>query len=218
MLILHYTATKTGEEACDWLCNPQSQVSCHYLIMENGSLRQLVDEKQRAWHAGVSSWHDQNDINSRSIGIEIQHDGDISQPYPEIQITHLIVLIGDILSRYAIPPCHILGHSDVAPFRKIDPGSHFPWQQLAHAGIGHYVLPHPLISGPFLQQGDSGQAVEALQGMLALYGYPVEINRVYDDKLTLIIRAFQMHFRPEKCDGIADYSTIATLKELLNSL
>ena len=219
MLILHYTATKSADEAICWLCNEESQVSAHYLIDEKGKITQMVREADRAWHAGLSSWQGQTDTNSRSIGIEIQHEADAPTPYKKKQINSLIHLTADILKRNPhIPAHHVLGHSDVAVGRKQDPGAWFPWEDLARAGIGLYVRPHPIVPGPFLQLNDQGQPIEALQSMLALYGYGVEINGIYDEHTQKVVKAFQMHFRPEKVDGIADRSTIETLVELLRSI
>ena len=140
MLILHYTATKDAAEAVDIMTDPAREVSAHYLVCEDGRIIQLVDEKHRAWHAGKSYWQGDTDINSRSIGIEIQnlgHDGGCPK-YPKAQMLAVKKLCQDILSRHPIPPEHVLGHSDVAPGRKIDPGEHFPWENLAKAGIGRW--------------------------------------------------------------------------------
>ena len=130
-----------------------------------------------------------------------------------------IVALGiDIATRHAIRPEHVLAHSDVAPRRKIDPGEKFDWKSLHEQGLGHWVAPRRLGGGQFLQLGDSGDAVEALQAMLALYGYGVDITGAFDAETKLVVSAFQRHFRPARVDGVADRSTIETLRHLLDSL
>ena len=220
MLILHYTGMADARKACSWLCDPVSKVSCHYLVDEHGMIVQMVDENIRAWHAGVSSWKDEDDINSRSIGIEIQNPGHAAgyPDFPEAQMLAVIALCRDIVARNRIHPSRVLAHSDIAPDRKIDPGEKFDWARLHAQGIGHWVRPEPIDGGPFLQLGDQGQAVEALQAMLRLYGYGLEITGLYDGPTQVNVRAFQRHFRPTRVDGIADSSTVITLRRLLHGL
>lgn len=220
MLILHYTGMDNAKKACRWLCDPTSKVSCHYLIDEQGGIVQMVDENMRAWHAGVSSWKDEDDINSLSIGIEIQNPGHAAgyPDFPEAQMRAVIALCRDIIARNKIHPTRVLGHSDIAPARKIDPGEKFDWPRLHAEGIGHWVKPEPIDGGPFLQLGDQGQAVEALQGMLQLYGYGAEINGTFDGPTQAAVGAFQRHFRPARVDGIADSSTVITLYRLLQGV
>ncbi|WP_068315019.1 N-acetylmuramoyl-L-alanine amidase [Polycladidibacter hongkongensis] len=221
MLVLHYTAMEDTEAALRWLCDPRSEVSAHYLVKENGGVVQCVPEGRRAWHAGVSSWKGESDINSRSIGIEIANagvqEGEVSA-FPPVQIEAVIALCQDILSRHAIPAAHVLGHSDVAPARKQDPGRHFPWAQLAAAGVGHYLPPVEMISSSFFQEGDNGQPIEALQSLLGIYGYGVTVTGVFDQATKEAVAAFQRHFRPSQVDGIADTQTIASLHALLKAL
>ena len=219
-IILHYTGMPTGEEALQRLCNPIAEVSCHYFVWEDGHTLQLVPESRRAWHAGKGFWAGQTDMNSASIGIEIVnpgHEGD-SPAFPDKQIDAVIALCKDICARHAIAPQRVLAHSDIAPIRKRDPGELFPWDKLHAAGIGHWVKPHAIAGGRFFERGLHGQPVEALQAMLALYGYGVEINGHYDEATESVVRAFQRHFRPEKVDGIADASTIMTLRDLIAAL
>lgn len=221
MLILHYTAMESAEKAVSWLCDPRSEVSCHYLVDELGDVTQMVPESRRAWHAGVSRWKGEEDLNSRSIGIEISNPGDLeegTQPYPAVQIEAVIALAKDICERRTIAPERVLGHSDVAPARKQDPGRHFPWGQLAEAGVGHYLAPVDIDGSSFFQEGDEGQPIEALQSLLGLYGYDILVNGVFDEKTRYAIEAFQRHFRPDKVDGIADPQSIATLHSLLKKL
>ena len=220
MLVLHYTGMESAEGACAWLCNPHSKVSCHYLIDETGVITQMVDEEMRAWHAGQSSWQGETDINSRSIGIEIHNPGHTLgyRDFPEPQMAAVAALARDIAERHAIAPRNVLAHSDVAPTRKIDPGEKFDWRRLFREGIGHWVDPVAVTGGQFLQLGDRGQAVEALQSMLALYGYGIEITGEFDKLTSAVVNAFQRHFRPARVDGIADRSTIETLHRLLAAL
>jgi N-acetylmuramoyl-L-alanine amidase len=220
MLLLHYTGMPDHGQALAWLCNPQSQVSCHYFVHEDGRVLALVPEDRRAWHAGASSWAGETDINSRSIGIEIAnsgHPGGLPE-YPEAQIEAVVALCRDVVGRHPIPSHRVLAHSDVAPGRKLDPGEKFPWSRLAQAGIGHWVPPAEAGAGGFFQRGDRGQPVEALQAMLALYGYGLEITGEFDARTADVVAAFQRHFRPARVDGIADPATVRTLHSLLSAL
>ncbi|MET3789922.1 N-acetylmuramoyl-L-alanine amidase [Aquamicrobium terrae] len=220
MIILHYTGMASGHAAEERLCDPESEVSSHYLVHEDGRIVQMVRESDRAWHAGKSSWRGVNDINSCSVGIEIVNPGHELgyAPFPERQIEAVIALCRGIVERHRVPPVQVLAHSDVAPGRKVDPGEKFPWQSLFEAGVGHLVEPSPISSGPCLGEGDSGPDVEKLQSMLALYGYGVEITGAYDAQTRIVVEAFQRHFRPRRVDGIADGSTFRTLERLLASV
>ena len=227
-LILHYTGMPTGEAALELLTTGQGGVSCHYLVWEDGRIWQLVAEDFRAWHAGRSFWAGETDMNSRSIGVEIvnpgHRDGLPSRPheifggcppYPEPQIAAVIALCRDICARAKIPPQRVLAHSDIAPSRKADPGELFPWKRLHAAGVGLWVEPSEIRPGPSYEPGALGPPVAALQHMLASYGYGVEVTGVYDHATRDVVAAFQRHFRPEKVDGIADVSTLETLRALL---
>jgi len=219
-VILHYTGMPTGAEALAWLRNPSSEVSAHYVVWEDGRIVQLVGEARRAWHAGLSVWKGERDLNSRSIGIEIVnpgHEGG-APPFPNQQIAAVIALCRDICDRHAIKPERVLAHSDVAPARKIDPGERFPWDRLWREGVGHWIKPSPIEGGPILQSGAEGPPVRALQAMLTLYGYGVEITGVYDKATELCVAAFQRHFRPSKVDGEADVSTVETLRRLIEAV
>ncbi|CAD7023712.1 N-acetylmuramoyl-L-alanine amidase [Pseudorhizobium endolithicum] len=220
MIVLHYTGMPDHEQALSWLCNPESQVSCHYFVQEDGGVVQLVREQERAWHAGKSCWAGDRDINSASIGIEIAnvgHPGGLPA-FPDAQIEAVARLCRECGQRWRIPPERVLGHSDVAPIRKVDPGENFPWGQLHAQGVGHWVEPAPIGGGRFLQRGEVGQPIEALQSMLSLYGYDIEITGTFCDRTKGVVEAFQRHFRPRRVDGIADISTIETLHRLLASL
>lgn len=217
ILLLHYTGMVSAEAAIDWLCDPESGVSCHYLVDEAGRITQMVAEERRAWHAGKASWQGETDINSRSIGIEIANPGhfDGYPDFPDVQVNAVIALSRAICQRYTIPAARVLAHSDVAPGRKIDPGEKFPWDRLAAEGVGVWTDPVPPGDGRFFHEGDSGAPVEALQAMLALYGYAVDPTGTFDRATREIVAAFQRHFRPARVDGVADVSTIETLHRLL---
>ena len=220
MIVLHYTGMASGAGAEAWLCNPQSEVSSHYLVHEDGRIIQMVREQDRAWHAGKSSWFGRTDINSCSVGIEIVNPGHSLgyKAFPKRQIAAVTALCAGIVGRYSIPAERVLAHSDVAPGRKIDPGEKFPWKALFSAGVGHLVPAAPLRSGAALKAGDAGADVEALQSMLALYGYGVEISGAYDQQTEVVVSAFQRHFRRRLVDGVADGSTVSTLQRLLTSV
>ena len=219
-VILHYTGMESGDAAEAWLCNPESEVSSHYLVHEDGRIVQMVRESDRAWHAGKGSWRGRTDVNSFSIGIEIVNAGPLENfpDFPDVQIDAVAALTRDICARHAMAPERVLAHSDVAPGRKSDPGERFPWQRLASFGIGHFIEPSPIRGGRFLAMGDSGEPVEALQSMLALYGYGLEISGLFDDSTHSAVEAFQRHFRPVRVDGVADQSTVETLHRLLTAL
>ncbi|MGH1349261.1 MAG: N-acetylmuramoyl-L-alanine amidase [Methyloligellaceae bacterium] len=217
MLLLHYTAMTSGPKAVDWLCHPDAGVSCHYLVDEDGTITQMVHESERAWHAGVSSWHGETDINSCSIGIEIQNLGhalDILPEYPEIQMEAVKSLCLDIIQRHNIPARRVLGHSDVAFGRKVDPGEAFSWEELYRSGIGHWVEPAVIQGDPGLDLGCCGDEVEELQTLLRNYGYGIEISREYDQCTKSAVSAFQAHWRQKSVNGVADLSTVQTLEKL----
>jgi N-acetylmuramoyl-L-alanine amidase len=217
MIVLHYTGMQWSHEAIHRLCDPQARVSSHYVVMENGSVLQLVPESKRAWHAGVSSWGGEPDVNSRSIGMEICNPGhDFGYPdFPSRQIAAVSMLCRAIMTRHVIRPENVVAHSDVAPSRKQDPGEKFPWKRLALTGVGLWVEPEPITEGPCLNPGDSGARVSELQALLAGYGYGLERTGYYDAATVQVVTAFQRHFRQAKVDGIADASTLATLRKLL---
>jgi N-acetylmuramoyl-L-alanine amidase len=179
--------------------DPASEVSAHYLVDEDGTVWRLVPEERRAWHAGVSSWSGDADVNSRSIGIELANPGHgfDSRPFAEPQMTALEALCRGILARHPIPPRHVLGHSDVAPDRKQDPGEQFDWRRLAMAGIGLW---------------SDAESVEIPEGV----DFAGNMRRFgYADGSEAAIAAFQRHFRPGAITGIADAQTTARLADLL---
>jgi len=217
ILLLHYTGMKSTQAALERLCDPGPRVSSHYLVFEDGRIFQLVPEARRAYHAGASSWEGTTDINSRSVGIEIGNQGhDFGCPeFPDAQIAAVIGLCRDIIWRTSIAARRVLGHSDVAPDRKRDPGEGFPWRRLAEAGVGLWVEPEPITEGAALRPGDRGEEVADLQRALADYGYGVPVSGSYEAATEIVVSAFQRHFRPARVDGIADISTVRTLKKLI---
>lgn len=201
LLILHYTGMKSAAAALQRLCDPRAQVSAHYVIDEFGLVYRLVPEERRAWHAGVSCWAGERDVNSRSIGIELANPGHEHgyRDFPEAQIEALVALARGILARHPIPPHRVLGHSDVAPERKIDPGERFPWARLAAQGIG--LWPENTAVATL--------SIAELQRTLAAFGYDVAQTGTMDVPTRAVVTAFQRHFRPSRVDGVADGETAA---------
>jgi N-acetylmuramoyl-L-alanine amidase len=218
MILLHYTGMVGGEAALARLTSAESKVSSHYVVFEDGRIVQCVPEEKRAWHAGVSHWAGETDVNSRSIGIEIVNPGHEFgySDFPLRQIAAVISVCKGILARRGpISPDRVLGHSDVAPTRKQDPGEKFPWELLNDSGIGHWVRAAPLtVQGLTLRPGEQSEAVARMQRMLKSYGYGLEESGVYDDLTRDVVIAFQRHFRQARVDGIADPSTLLTLRAL----
>ena len=216
MLVLHYTGMETGEAALERLRDPDAQVSAHYLVEEDGRVFRLVPEERRAWHAGVSFWKGERGLNDVSVGVEIVNPGHDwgYRAFPEPQISSVLALCADIRSRWSIPNARILGHSDIAPERKIDPGELFPWKRLSEAGHGLWAEPPPAPGEP-LDEGDEGVGVFALQAALTRFGYDCAPSGSYDERTKTIVSAFQRHWRPARFDGVADGDTRARLMGLL---
>ena len=204
-IILHYTGMPTAAEALTRMTTPSSEVSAHYLVDEDGTLIQMVEESKRAWHAGKSCWKENRDMNSSSIGIEIVNPGHEFgyRLFPEIQINAVKELVHDIMLRHSLPPSCLLAHSDIAPTRKTDPGELFPWQDFAHDGMGLW---------PALQEQDKaeGQKDEAAI-LLRKIGYDAPDSEV---ELEAALTAFQRHYRPTEIDGRVDVETLALLRAL----
>ncbi|HEY2010349.1 MAG TPA: N-acetylmuramoyl-L-alanine amidase [Rhizomicrobium sp.] len=198
MLVLHYTGMETAKAALGRLCDPAAKVSAHYTIDEDGTVYAHVPEARRAWHAGVSAWAGATNINARSIGIELVNPGHEFgyRDFADAQIAALITLCHGILLRHPIPSARVLGHSDVAPARKEDPGERFPWERLARAGIG--LWPASL---------DANPGPEALDR----FGYDLGAG------LEKAVTAFQRHFRPQKIDGVWDRDCARLLASLLTA-
>ena len=196
MLVLHYTGMPTASEALERLRDPASKVSAHYVVDEDGTIYRLVAEENRAWHAGVSYWRGNSNINQRSIGIEIVNPGHEFgyQPFPGVQMKSVIALCKDILLRHKIPARNVVGHSDVAPARKEDPGELFDWKGLAEAGVG-------------LWPGE----LQVATCNLSSYGYETT-------DLPKAITAFQRHFFPQRLTGVWDHECAVRLAALLAML
>ena len=215
MLVIHYTGMETAEAALDRLCDPAAQVSAHYLIDEDGTTWGLVDEAMRAWHAGDSVWKGETDVNSRSIGIELVNPGHEFgyRPFPEAQVAALIALAGDIVARHPIPPGNVVGHSDVAPARKRDPGELFEWRRLARAGIGRYPtrpsIAARLDTGPY---GDEQVLLNEAQSLLAGIGYGIAVTGRDDAATAAVLAAFQRRYRPKRIDGRLDSETFLLIQ------
>lgn len=220
MLVLHYTGMASGEAALARLCDPNAQVSAHYMIDEDGRIFRLVPEERRAWHAGVARWAGDDDINSRSLGIELVNPGHELdyRPFAEAQMAALESLAQQLLDRHPIPAHRVLGHSDVAPARKCDPGELFDWERLAAAGIGlwpHGVARRHRVTRSF-GRDDEDAAVAAVQHDLHRYGYAIETSGRLDAATEFVLIAFQRHFRPWRVDGRLDGETTARLRALLS--
>ena len=217
MLVLHYTGMEDAGRAVKHLCTPGTDVSTHYVVLENGHIIQCVPESLRAWHAGQSAWAGETDINSCSIGIEIANPGhDHNYPaFPRRQIAAVTALCRGIFTRYNIPADRVLAHSDVAPARKRDPGEKFPWRILHSSGIGLWVKPAPIVPGPIFVLGDRDTSVDELQMLLAKFGYAVSPSGSLDSTTRDAAAAFQRHFRQQKVDGVLDTSTLATLRSVV---
>ncbi|MEM7170730.1 MAG: N-acetylmuramoyl-L-alanine amidase [Pseudomonadota bacterium] len=204
ILLIHYTGMLSGPEALARLCDPAAKVSAHYLIEEDGRLFKLVDEDRRAWHAGVAHWDGASDINARSIGIELVNPGHEFgyRAFPKSQMACLTELSKELISRHAIPAHRVLGHSDVAPARKEDPGELFDWAGLAADGVGLWPQ-EPLEAGG---KPDNDRVARLLQG----YGYGLD-----GQPIATVVTAFQRHFQPGSLTGQADSQTIGILEALL---
>ncbi len=207
ILLVHFTGLPSATIALDRLTSPESGVSAHYTIDEDGTLYRHVDEERRAWHAGAGCWLGCRDINSISIGVELVNPGHEFgyRPFPALQMAAFRELAGDIIGRHAIPPERVLGHSDTAPARKQDPGELFDWRGLAAAGIG--LWPEP---GPAPDPDDASPATESeVAALLSRFGYDGEGAGI---PLTLL--AFQRHFHPEWLSGLPLAETVRRLRAL----
>jgi N-acetylmuramoyl-L-alanine amidase len=216
ILVLHYTGMKTGPEALDRLRDPEARVSSHYMVEEDGRIFRLVPEERRAWHAGVSYWKGQRNINGVSIGVEIVNPGHEFgyRPFPDAQIEAVTALCADIRSRWTIEDGMIVGHSDVAPARKDDPGELFPWKRLAEHGHGLWIDAPPAPGEP-MRRGEESAAVFALQAGFTRLGYDLPPSGKFDEATEQVVTAFQRHWRQDQVDGVADGATRAQLIALL---
>ncbi|KVH32754.1 N-acetylmuramoyl-L-alanine amidase [Burkholderia cepacia] len=225
-LVMHYTES---DEAKSLRTLTGDSVSVHYVIppqprIERGLpvVYQLVPETERAWHAGVSEWQGTTELNAVSIGIENVNRGPLDpqnrtwQPYPPEQVAALTRLSKDIVARYAIPPTRVVGHSDIAPQRKIDPGPLFPWHALAQAGVGAWPDAATVAARLAGRDPHAPVDVRELQLKLARYGYDVAADGVLDERTRRVFAAFQMHFRPADYAGNPDAETDAIAQALLD--
>ena len=205
VLILHYTGMKTAQDAIGRLRDPQARVSSHYVVDEEGAIYRLVPEDRRAWHAGVSFWRGRTGLNDVSIGIEIVNPGHEwgYRPFAPAQIRSVTALSQSILARHSIPPRNVVAHSDVAPDRKQDPGELFPWPDLAAAGIGLWP------GGDALGTGPGAWDDARVRTALGTVGFDSGIA------LSILLAAFQRHWRPEAVTGVPDVGTILRLERLL---
>jgi N-acetylmuramoyl-L-alanine amidase len=210
MLVLHYTGMQSGAAALDRLCDPEARVSSHYVVEEDGTIWRLVPEERRAWHAGVSYWLGETGLNTASIGIEIVNPGHEWGycPFPEAQMAAVEALCRDIVARHRIRPHRVVGHSDIAPTRKTDPGELFDWPRLARAGIGLWPPSSPALAR---QRGRGVGVIERAAALsdLARIGY-----EVVPGNETPPLTAFQRRFRPERWDGRLDAETAGRLAEV----
>lgn len=211
LVVLHYTGMRDRDGALARLADPAAGVSCHWLVDEEGGVFRMVPEERRAWHAGEGSWGPWTDVNAVSVGIELVNPGHEFgyRPFPEAQVAALEALLGEVCARHGVGPEGVVGHSDVAPLRKRDPGELFPWRRLAARGLA--VWPEAGGSAPegTLRRGDRGAEVRALQGALRAFGYGLAVDGVFGDATRAVVEAFQRRFRPERVDGDADGATRA---------
>jgi N-acetylmuramoyl-L-alanine amidase len=222
MVVLHYTGMPTAAAALQRLTDPEAKVSSHYMIDEDGTIYRLVPEEKRAWHAGVAFWRGVRDVNARSIGIELVNPGHEFgyREFPAVQIDALIALLRDIASRYEVMPGNYVGHSDVAPTRKEDPGELFPWHRLHAAGFGRWWAADFKVSpnAPVLRAGERGGAVLELQVALDKIGYAIEGSGIYDPHTEAAVRAFQRHWRQDQVDGISDAETTSLIHHIAEQM
>lgn len=211
MLIIHYTGMKTAADALAHLVDPATRLSAHYLVEEDGRVHALVAEERRAWHAGVSHWAGLDQLNGCSIGIELVNPGHQwgYTGFPERQMAALLKLSQDICQRHQIVRQRVLGHSDVAPARKSDPGELFDWRWLAKAGVGFWPDGLDDISSAATAAKDD---ISVLQGNLLRLGYGLEVTGKYDVATTAVVTAFQRHWYQSATLGQLDQPTLAAIE------
>ena len=223
-IILHYTAMKSDIEALNHLCDTKNKVSSHFLINKIGKIYQLVDLKMRAWHAGKSFWGGEIDINSTSVGIEIDNSGynlDFEE-FPKTQIQSLMVLLSFLKKNFHIKDENILGHSDVSPYRKIDPGSKFPWHFLQKKEISY--MPKTNKNKIYnnlnilLEKKSLNSIKKEILFMLSLIGFDISFAKKDHKYFLMLIKSYQLHYRASKTDGKLDVETINIIKSHANDL
>jgi len=219
MLVMHYTGMKTGKEALDRMCDPEAKVSAHYMVYEDGTIVQLVDEYKRAWHAGISCWHGISSLNDTSIGIEIVNPGHEwgYVKFPKVQMRAVRDLSLEIIKRHNIEARNVVGHSDIAPLRKEDPGELFRWRWLAKSGVG--LWPKTKIfwqpDKVLVEPSEESVAVGRVQTMLSKYGYHIKVDGFYGPKTEKIVKEFKRHFVPEQLNVYWDKLADARMRTLL---
>jgi len=220
LVVLHYTGMQTGDEALARLCDPEAEVSAHYMIEEDGTVFQLVPEEKRAWHAGVSSWCGRDNINHYSIGIELVNPGHEFgyRAFPDRQIDSLLEVLAGIKSRHFIPCNGYIGHSDIAPDRKTDPGELFPWHILSKEGFGVCADTEGHSQTVLLRDGESGAEFEKLNMDLAMLGYSIPSEEAVGPATHALISAFQSHWRQSRVTGYYDVGTAAVLSDLVEKM
>jgi len=215
-VILHYTGMETAAAALERLTDTAAEVSAHYLIDEDGRVVQMVAEEHRAWHAGISAWQGRENLNHTSIGIELVNPGHEFgyRAFPEDQIAALLDLLAGIRERHKIPVSRYLGHSDIAPDRKTDPGELFPWARLAREGFGLWSDVDGSDTRPLPDDAATGEALVKLNKQLGIVGYHLEDKESFGVATQSIVRAFQAHWRPETVSGLYDIGTAAILRDI----
>lgn len=218
-LVLHYTACDF-QRALDYLVHsqPPNRVSAHYLVNTDGAIYQLVPEAMRAWHAGsTSQWGKVVDLNNTSIGIEIVnlgHGEGGTDPYTVPQLQSVLTLCQDIIRRHGISPWNVVGHSDIRPKDKQDPGEHFPWAWFSERGVG--LWPHAMEGDPKSDAEPVYPHILSYQRDLLSYGYACPLTGIHDEPTAMVIKAYQRHFCPHRVDGIPHAWDYQRLKELLS--
>ena len=215
-VVLHYTGMESGPEALARLCDPEAEVSAHYLIEEDGRVFKLVDEDKRAWHAGVSHWRGRDNLNHSSIGIELVNPGHEFgyRAFPEAQITSLLALLDGIQARHHIPKYGYVGHSDIAPDRKQDPGELFPWQRLAAHGFGLWSGRDGADTSVLAARGQKNANVMKFNQQLGIVGYHIPDIQSFDATTEFAVRAFQAHWRSGTVSGRIDKGTASVLEDI----
>lgn len=214
LILLHYTALPDTETTLRWFQDPARQLNSHYVIGDAGDVHHIVADQARAWHAGVGYWRGERDVNSISIGIELQNIGEPVTPYPDAQMAATIELCHKLIAMHSIHPHAVVGHSDIAPQRKTDPGAHFSWAKLAQAGVGFWpeddqsLIPTPVR----FALDDRHEHIAEAQMLLNEIGYEVDVREVLDAWTANVLRAFQMHWRPARVDGLLDEGTRQRIK------
>jgi N-acetylmuramoyl-L-alanine amidase len=238
LLVLHYTGMQSAEIALKRLTDPEpkagdypgpwqdpaidpatplGRVSCHYVVDEAGQVYRLVPEEKRAWHAGASHWAGREGVNDTAIGIEIVNGGhDFGlPPFPARQTEAVVSLVAEICTRWALGPHQVVGHSDIAPARKLDPGERFPWKALADRGLALWPLKPPSEGGGLIcKEGDEGPTVLMLQETLAAFGYGLPQSGVFGPETKAVVEAFQRRFRVNRIDGVLDGETMLILADV----